>query len=84
MNEVKKKRDFICKKNIEQLEYQWWNDNAGIIAKVWEMHDDISWTVRKYYIRRATEFFWGSEKNVTILELGCGSGWVGQLLAGPN
>ena len=65
-------------------EKAWWNEHAELIAKVWEMHRDVSWKVRAGYLRRAREFFLRGRGSATVLELGCGSGWVGQFIAGPE
>ena len=48
------------------------------------MHGEISWTTRKHYLLRAKAFFENKDRQVNILELGCGSGWVGQSIAGPG
>lgn len=81
---MKVSRDFCTNSGLNLMEQKWWDENAVIVSKVWEMHPEISLTVRKKYLSSAKEFFLKDEKNVTILELGCGSGWVGQSIAGPT
>lgn len=81
---MKLERDYISSQETNACELEWWNSHAGLVSKVWEMHSDISWTIRKHYLSRAQFFFKNSGKKMTILELGCGSGWVGQSIAGPD
>ncbi len=71
-------------KEIDDLELDWWNKNADIISKVWEMDSVISWDVRKEYLLRAKSFFQKDNNEVTILEVGCGSGWVGQSIVSDD
>jgi SAM-dependent methyltransferase len=57
------------------------------VARVWEMEPKISWAVRKNYLLKAKKFFKShphQAQKKKILELGCGSGWVGQFLAGKD
>lgn len=81
---LKLERDYISDQETTVSELLWWNENAHLVCKVWEMHDDISWAVRKHYLLKAKSFFHHANKPVTVLELGCGSGWVGQFIAGPE
>lgn len=81
---MKFERDYISDPEINTCELQWWNDHAALVSSVWEMHADISWTARKHYLLRAKAFLRSQDKPVNILELGCGSGWVGQSIAGPE
>jgi len=81
---MKSERDYVASQKLNTIEHQWWNDNAGLISKVWEMQTDVSWPIRKDYLKKAKKFFLEDKKKVTILELGCGSGWVGQFIADSN
>ena len=53
-------------KEIDDLELDWWNKNADIISKVWEMDSVISWDVRKEYLLRAKSFFQKDNNEVTV------------------
>jgi hypothetical protein len=47
------------------------------------LHDEVSRVARRRYLQRARQFFaHGTDANV--IELGCGSGWVGQSICGPQ
>ena len=81
---MKKERSLHTSEELDKLELDWWNRNAEIVSKAWEMHDDVSRTVRKVYLEKARKFFQSDKKKMTILELGCGSGWVGQFIANSN
>lgn len=74
-------RNYLTNKTIQKKEIEWWEKNASIVSKVWEMHEEISWSARKNYLEEAKNFFKSNKKKMTVLELGCGSGWVGQFLA---
>ena len=69
---------------LNARELDWWNANAATIAKVWEMAPEVSWQVRRAYLERARAFFLEGRERVTLLEPGCGSGWLGQSIAGPR
>lgn len=70
---------------IERQEHDWWEANASLVAKVWEMQPEMSLAARRSYLRRAREFLTsGVAKPAHVLELGCGSGWVGQSICGPD
>ena len=69
---------------LNALEHDWWNENAPVIARVWEMEPEVSRAVRGAYLERARAFFLQGRERATVLELGCGSGWVGQSIAGPR
>jgi 2-polyprenyl-3-methyl-5-hydroxy-6-metoxy-1,4-benzoquinol methylase len=81
---LKTKRDYNTDQELNYIEHKWWNENAVIVSKVWEMHPEISLTVRKNYLKSAKDFFLKDAHNTVVLELGCGSGWVGQFIAGPD
>jgi SAM-dependent methyltransferase len=79
--EKRVERDLVTEAELDSLESQWWNSNAEIISKVWEMHADVSWAIRKRYLSKAKRFLAHKGTVTTVLELGCGSGWVGQSIA---
>lgn len=76
-------RHYVTDPSVDAHEHSWWNENAAVVAKVWEMSADVSWAVRSRYLTRARRFFTEFGK-AHVLELGCGSGWVGQSIAGPS
>lgn len=78
------KRQLKTSRKLDLLEQSWWDKNAKTIARVWQLDEKTSWIIRKDYTQKAKKFFMGKKKTVKILEIGCGSGWVGQLIAGPN
>src|SRR4051794_3007935 len=47
------------------------------------MHDTVSRAARGQYLTRAKNFF-AAIPNAHVVELGCGSGWVGQSICGPD
>lgn len=77
-------RDYKVSDEINRLELEWWDKNATLVERVWQLDKDISWNIRKYYLKKAKRFLSEKKKQVRILELGCGSGWVGQMIAGEN
>jgi len=69
--------------SLNALELDLWNENADTIARVWEMPEQVSRIVRGSYLEHARRYFLEGKERTTVLELGCGSGWVGQSLASP-
>ncbi|MGE0876463.1 MAG: class I SAM-dependent methyltransferase [Burkholderiales bacterium] len=69
---------------LNALEREWWDANASTIARVWQMPDEVSRFVRQGYLQRARQFLTEGRSRTTVIELGCGSGWVGQSIAGPD
>lgn len=69
---------------INRLEAIWWEENASLIARVWEMYPEVSAVVRGQYMQSARQFLLGDATPARVLELGCGSGWVGQMIAGAD
>jgi hypothetical protein len=80
---IKIEREYIAGQDLNNLELHWWNENAQIVSKVWEMQNDISWTARKHYLNNAKSYFKQGNKPVTILELGCGQAGSVSLLLDP-
>lgn len=77
-------RPWNASKEINDLELKWWEDNAEIVSKVWELPDPLSLAFRGNYLRKAKEFFLNNRSSSLVLDLGCGSGWVGQFIADNN
>ena len=69
---------------LDELENRWWNTYAGINEKMHSMPDDVCWAMRGGYLSRARDFLLGEQQQATVLELGCGSGWFGRMIAAPN
>ncbi len=78
------RRGYTTDTELDSLELNWWNSNAEIVSKVWEMHEELSNSIRKNYLKKAKSFLSNDTKCARALELGCGSGWVGQSIAGPR
>ena len=74
-------RPWNASEHINKIEHQWWEENAQMVSDVWEMSDEVSLTIRGGYLQRAQQFFLDGRPSANVLELGCGSGWVGQFLA---
>ncbi len=67
-----------------KLEHEWWERNAALVSRFWEMDTSISDVLRRRYLHAIKRFFLEGRSEVKVLELGCGSGWVGQSIAGGN
>jgi SAM-dependent methyltransferase len=66
---------------IDKLEYDWWNSHASTVEAVWALPDVLRDACRTGYLKRAAKFLSGdSSEAVNVVELGCGSGWVGRIL----
>lgn len=71
---------------IDDEEEAWWNSNAATVEAIWAMAMPVRRTIRTPYLARARRFFLegSSEQPMRCLEVGCGSGWVGRMLAAPG
>jgi len=78
-----RERPQIESPEIDALETQWWNDYAPLVETIWAQPPAIRRAVRGHYLQRARQFFLegATQLPMTVLEIGCGSGWVGHMLA---
>jgi SAM-dependent methyltransferase len=84
---VHRTRNIIANEETNQLEAEWWDKNAQVIEAIWTLPESIRLAVREHYLKKAKSFFLcGSKKTETlkVIEIGCGSGWVGRMIAEPN
>lgn len=77
-------RPRVADSTLNRQEHDWWNEHAPIISRLWEMYPEVSRAVRGAYLERVRQFFLLGRERATVLELGSGSGWVGQSIAGPR
>lgn len=66
---------------MEEAENLWWNSHGKLIEKVWVLSESVNALYRNDYVLKAAAFFKKENKNAKILDLGCGSGWFGRMIA---
>lgn len=84
---IHRTRNIIADEEINQLEAEWWDNNAQVIEAIWTLPESIRLAVREHYLKKAKSFFLCSSespKPLKVIEIGCGSGWVGRIIAEPN
>ena len=71
---------------LDRKEMEWWDANAEIIEKIWALNFDFQKLIRLPYLKKAKHFFITNSANkpLNILEVGCGTGWVGRMIADEN
>jgi SAM-dependent methyltransferase len=71
---------------LDHAEMDWWNTNAPLIERIWGLPDSLCSGVRQTYIRGVGKRFHQllGARRLRILEIACGSGWPGRLLASPD
>lgn len=67
--------------SMEEAENLWWNEHGKLIEKVWVLSETINRQYRRNYVSEAVSFFKQGSKKSKILDLGCGSGWFGRMIA---
>ncbi len=80
---LKLQRPITTSAELDTLEHNWWNDHSEVIVSVWEMDTAYQNIIRKHYMQDAKKFF-SKSGEIKIFEPGCGSGWVGQMIANDN
>jgi SAM-dependent methyltransferase len=65
---------------LDRLEESWWNEHAALIDRLWALPEDVRIPLRRDFARRARAFFGHGR----ILELACGTGWPGRMIAGKG
>lgn len=68
---------------LNTKEHAWWEANGALMSRLWDFDPATNRHIRGHYVARARDFF-DAVDGATILELGCGSGWLGRMLAGPG
>ena len=68
---------------LDQEEVGWWNSHADLIERIWGLSDALCREVRAGYIAEIRVLFQKitGKKSLRLLEIACGSGWPGRLLA---
>jgi len=71
---------------IDREEEAWWNEHAATIEAIWAMAAPVRRTIRGRYLDRTRKFFLDgtNARPARCLEVGCGSGWVGRMIAAPT
>jgi 2-polyprenyl-3-methyl-5-hydroxy-6-metoxy-1,4-benzoquinol methylase len=68
---------------LDSLEVDWWDSNAAHIERIWGLPDPLCRGARQRYIEDIQAMFLHvrGARPLRILEIACGSGWPGRLLA---
>lgn len=68
---------------LNQEEVEWWNAHADLIERIWGLSDALCREVRGDYLAEVRALFQkiAGKKKLHLLEIACGSGWPGRLLA---
>ncbi|HEX8517701.1 MAG TPA: class I SAM-dependent methyltransferase [Bacteroidia bacterium] len=67
---------------MEEAENLWWNSHGNLVEKVWVLSDPVNYKYRNDYVSKAAAFFKGDKNTkAKVLDLGCGSGWFGRMIA---
>ncbi len=68
---------------LNRAELLWWEKYSGLIERIWALPDKLCAQTRQDYIQDIKEVFHRTigKKKIRILEIACGSGWAGRLLA---
>ena len=71
---------------LDQEEVEWWNAHADLIERIWGLSDALCREVRGGYLAEIRALFQKitGKKKLHLLEIACGSGWPGRLLADPD
>ncbi|MEO7317557.1 MAG: class I SAM-dependent methyltransferase [Chthoniobacteraceae bacterium] len=80
---VRASRIPISTPSLDREEIEWWNEHADLIERIWGLSDALCREVRAGYIAEIRALFQKlvGRKKLHILEIACGSGWPGRLLA---
>jgi SAM-dependent methyltransferase len=65
---------------LDELEERWWNEHAALIERLWALPEDVRILLRQDFAKRARAFFGRGR----VLELACGTGWPGRMIAGDG
>jgi 2-polyprenyl-3-methyl-5-hydroxy-6-metoxy-1,4-benzoquinol methylase len=68
---------------IDKAEQDWWNEFSSMQETLWgyNSYEPAHRISRGYYLSRMSVFLTEEKKDAEILEIGCGTGWVGHFLA---
>ena len=68
---------------LDQEEVEWWNAHADLIERIWGLSDALCREVRGGYVAEVRALFQKitGKRKLHLLEIACGSGWPGRLLA---
>jgi 2-polyprenyl-3-methyl-5-hydroxy-6-metoxy-1,4-benzoquinol methylase len=78
------KRPVRSTPDLDSLEELWWNKAGGLVEDIWGMPADVCEAYRNEYAQKAKKFFKQGKDQVRVLDLGCGTGWFGRLIAGDG
>lgn len=69
--------------DLDQVEMQWWNRNSELIERIWGLPEGLCRETRVGYLSEIRALFHrlSGKSSVNILEVACGSGWPGRILA---
>jgi 2-polyprenyl-3-methyl-5-hydroxy-6-metoxy-1,4-benzoquinol methylase len=65
---------------LDELEELWWDAQSDLVECLWGLPEEVRSVLRRDFARRARTFFTGSR----IVEIACGSGWPGRMIAGTG
>ncbi len=67
----------------DNREVEWWDTNAAHIERIWGLPESICGGARQRYIEDVRDIFLRlkAARPLRILEIACGSGWPGRILA---
>jgi SAM-dependent methyltransferase len=72
--------------DLDEAEQSWWNRHAPLIEEIWGLGDEVCRLARRGYLQDlAMELRRLCRRQpIRVLELACGTGWAGRLLAAPD
>ncbi len=84
---IHRTRSILSDEETNKLEAEWWDKNAKVIEAIWTFPESIRLAVREHYLKKVKSFFLCDSKSteaLKVIEIGCGSGWVGRIIAEPT